>query len=149
MVLVGGTADDVPITEDRSWKNLNNVSFREHIHNAEVPKYLKAADVLVLPNVASSRESVAHTSPIKMFEYMDSRRPILAARLPSITEILNDKNSFLFKAGDGADFERVLNEIVKGKEAASLRAEIAKCESEEYTWKCRADRIGNGLKFPL
>jgi glycosyltransferase involved in cell wall biosynthesis len=52
----------------------------------------KAADALVLPNTAKEDISKYYTSPMKLFEYMASRRPIVATNIPSITEIINEEN---------------------------------------------------------
>ena len=65
-----------------------------------VSKYTEIADVLVLPNSAKDKMNL-YTSPIKMFEYMASKRPIVASSLPSIKEILSDQdNAILFNPND-------------------------------------------------
>ena len=55
----------------------------------------KAVDILVLPNSGKTEISRIRTSPMKMFEYMASKRPIIASNLSSLREILNKDNSIL------------------------------------------------------
>ena len=74
-----------------SFKNILVVGYRPH---SEIPYWLKAADVLVLPNSAKKEISKCWTSPMKMFEYMASQRPIVASDLPSIREILYDRSRY-------------------------------------------------------
>src|SRR5690606_26358643 len=47
----------------------------------DVPYYLKASDVLMMPHPWSHFYAY-HVSPLKLFEYMSSGRPIVASFLP-------------------------------------------------------------------
>jgi glycosyltransferase involved in cell wall biosynthesis len=71
-----------------------------------IPEYQMAADMLVLPNIPSTKESEKYTSPIKMFEYMASGVPIIASDMPSLREVLNDHNATLIPPGRCRSFAR-------------------------------------------
>ncbi len=137
-VFVGGTASDIN-RYCKKTKDLNNVVFLGHKSRDEIPSYIKSADVLLLPNVPTTQESLSYTSPIKMFEYMASGVPIVASDLPSIREVLNDTNAILVIPGSP-------DALLKGvalafqKDAAS-RAHRAKEDVKKYTWSARAQRI--------
>ncbi|MFQ5857321.1 MAG: glycosyltransferase, partial [Anaerolineae bacterium] len=56
---------------------VTNVQVLGHASPTQVPLYLAAADVLILPNSAKEDISRLYTSPLKLFEYMASGRPIV------------------------------------------------------------------------
>ena len=51
----------------------------------EIPLWLKAADALLLPGDPGSLIATRYTSPLKLFEYMASKRPIIAFDIPSFS----------------------------------------------------------------
>ena len=104
--------------------------------------FIKSADVLLLPNIPSTQESTFYTSPIKMFEYMASGVPIVASDLPSIREILNDRNAVLVKAGDASDLLRGITQALNDEK--NKFGMQAKKDVQQYTWLARAQNI---LKF--
>jgi len=117
----------------------NKVSVIEFQPHSEIPKYLKAADALVIPNKAENQLSVLHTSPLKLFEYMASKRPIIASDLPSIREIL-DESSATFVQPDSPE-DLAIGIINTLKADNTLKVENAFKIAEENTWKERARLI--------
>src|SRR5262249_22164092 len=68
LLLVGGWPDDLARLGPRA-RRCENLRLAGFVPNAQVPSYLAAADLLVLPN--SGRFASARiTSPLKLFEYM-------------------------------------------------------------------------------
>ena len=119
-----------------------NTRFIGQRPHEEIPLWLRAADVLVLPNTGKQKVSLYYTSPMKMFEYMASGTPIVASDIPSIAEILNDKNAFLAGADDPKDFAEKINSIFSdSRELANRRAIEAKKDVQKYTWAERARKI--------
>jgi glycosyltransferase involved in cell wall biosynthesis len=58
----------------------------------EIPAFLDAADVLVSPR------SLGTNTPLKIYQYLRSGRPIVATRLLTHTQVLNDEVAFLTDA---------------------------------------------------
>ena len=83
------------------------------------------------------------TSPLKLFEYMSHRKPIIASDLPVIREVLNEKNSILVKCDD---IDLWINSIkdLKNLKNRDLIANQALSDFYNYNWKNRAFLI---LKF--
>ncbi len=139
-VLVGGTRNDEEkykkIVGGRTLENFFVLGYKP---TEKIPNYLMAADVLVLPNIPITEESKYYTSPIKMFEYMASRTPIVAADLESIGEILNKNNAILFKAGDVEDLEEKIKLALKNNMVS--KTERAGEDVKEFTWQKRAQKI--------
>jgi glycosyltransferase involved in cell wall biosynthesis len=135
-VAVGGSKDEI---ESLKKEHTNgNIILREKVPNRMVPEYLKAADVLVLPNTSGAIVSEKYTSPMKLFEYMASGVPIVASDLPSIREILNDKNAILVNPNN----PKLLAEGVdRATTNPGDKAERALKDARNYTWPKRAERI--------
>ena len=88
VIFIGGMEKDAKNLEKFiQEKSLDKISILGHKPPDLIPLYLKAADLLVLPNsaLASAKEEISKhwCSPLKMFEYMASQRPIVASDLPS------------------------------------------------------------------
>jgi len=146
-VFVGGTEYDLKQFKKKA-EGLSNTLILGQKPHKEMPLFLKAADILVLPNSASNKIS-SYTSPLKLFEYMASGRPIVASNLESIGEILNQNNAILVKPDDNLDLS---NGIIKALEHQDICNQISAKGLEDvknYTWQKRAERIGAylGLSF--
>lgn len=145
-VFVGGMMQDVK-SFIKQHKECHNVIVLGHKLHHQIPIYLKAADVLVLPNSPKSKNpraipySIYDTSPIKLFEYMASRRPIVASNLPSIREILNEYLAVFFQADNPDDLAQKINNVLNHKSEADDRANHAWKFVQKYTWKNRAQLI--------
>ncbi|HQU07451.1 MAG: hypothetical protein B7X04_00575 [Parcubacteria group bacterium 21-54-25] len=111
-----------------------------HISRAQVPLYLRAADVLVMnyPNEDHYRN---YMSPMKLFEYMASGTPIVTSDLPSVREILTDAEAFFCTPDDTEALARALAEALAYPEEAATRARRARERAAEYTWEKRAASI--------
>ena len=150
--IIGGLEKDI-----KFWKskiNSKNIFFYGFIPHKEVSSYINALDVCLLPNqkivLAHGSESSKEfmnisdfTSPLKLFEYMSHRKPIIASDLPVIREVLNEKNSILLKCDD---IELWINSIknLKNLKNRDLIANQALSDFYNYSWKNRALLV---LKF--
>jgi glycosyltransferase involved in cell wall biosynthesis len=145
VVFVGGTEKDLKMFKKRNeyLKNILIVGYRSH---QEIPIWLKAADVLVLPNTGNKDISRLYTSPMKLFEYMASGVPIIASDLPSIREVLNEQNAILVQSGDSKSFASGIREALNNKELADMISSWALLGVEKYTWKNRAKSILDFIK---
>ena len=119
----------------------SRVTFTGLIPPAEVAARLREADVLTLPNPKSAISS-EFTSPLKLFEYMASGRPIVASDLPSLREVLrNEDNALLVEPGNPpalvAAIQRIKDDAALGRRlAAQARIDVA-----QFTWARRAERL--------
>lgn len=122
-----------------------NVEFHGYIPNAQVPEMLQKHDILLLPNqekqICKGEDIGKVTSPLKMFEYMASGRVIIASDIPVLREILNEQNSYLVKADDPQAWVKAVRHIETNREEAVRKAERAKMEVNQYSWKSRARKM--------
>lgn len=114
-------------------KNLHLVGYRPH---EEMRLWQSAADVLVLPNSAKEEVSSHYTSPMKLFEYMAAGRAIVASRVSSITEIVDDTSAYLCNPDDPRDMAEVLLKVFVASEFRNARSLVG-----QYSWSERAHRV--------
>lgn len=145
LVIVGGTDKDILNLKNKT-KGMTNILIIGHLPQHQIPDYLKASDILVLPNSASSTISHTYTSPLKLFEYMASEKPIIASDLPSIREILNNYNSVLVDPDDSEKLAKAINLVLSD---ATLSDKISKqsfTDVQKYSWLSRAKNIISFIK---
>lgn len=100
-----------------------------------------AGDVLVLPNTGKNTISALFTSPLKLFSYMASGRPIVASDLPSIREILNDDVGYLVHADNPQAFADGIVRACSEESISEQKAQGAKSLVIRYDWRHRAKKI--------
>ena len=136
-VVIGGEEKELPVLKRR----YPQVIFLGPRPYAELPLNLAAADVLILPNTGKDEISVRFTSPLKLFAYMASGRPIVASNLPSLCEVISEDMAYLVKPDDPKALAEGIQEALAHPEDASLRAVRAKAEVVRYSWDARAQAI--------
>jgi len=143
IVFVGGT-DDVLIPFE---KYVQSKEYRDKViitgykrHN-EIAYYLKAADILVIPNSSKEKISNYNTSPLKLFEYMASEVPIIASDVPSIREIMNNNNCIFSKPDDGSSIAKCITILLSDQRLVDRLSKQARYDVDKYTWKKRAMNI--------
>lgn len=135
---VGGSHD---VNKDffKAVKGKNNISVLGFVERKLALNYLNNADVVVVPN--SGRDPMSsYTSPLKLFEYMAARKPVVASRLASLQEILRDhENAVLFNPDDPADLAEKISWVLNND--CSHLVDQAWKDVQEYSWNKRAEKI--------
>lgn len=140
-LFVGGSEGDIAryrtLAADHE---LANVQFTGFVRQSEIPGWLFAADVLVMPYNRQTGSSW-FMSPMKLFEYMAAERPIVATNFPSVAEILRDgHNAILVEPENPAALRAGVERALQGPDSGRL-ARQARIEVEHHTWTRRARRI--------
>lgn len=85
-----------------------NVTFLGY--SAELPKFYAISDVLI---ASSLREGL----PVNVVEAMAIGLPTVASRNRGHIELVDERNGFLYDAGDVARLSAILNELIKNRES--------------------------------
>lgn len=141
--IVGGTEADIQALKDfAAERHLKRLEIVGYVPYSRVPLYLAAADALALPNTSDARISREYTSPLKLFEYMGARRPIVASDLPSIREILrHQRNALLVQPDDPKCLAEGILHVLSQPQLAHELVNRAYTEVRSYTWDARAMKI--------
>ncbi len=121
-----------------------NIYFMGMRNFKEMPLWRAAADVLIVTGTKNDDYSFFYTSPMKLFEYMGARRPIIASRTPAIEQVVSDKEVFFHEADNPQDLANKIKFVFENKEEVNKKIESAYIKAGEYTWENRAKKI---LKF--
>lgn len=108
----------------------------------DLPNYLHAMDILLLPRIPSPASE--SSSPLKLYEYLAVGKPIAVSGVP----IPDDMNAFVFSDGSGSDLAQAFS-FAEGEVAGlserldALRQEYAK----RHTWQARVACIESALEM--
>lgn len=148
--IVGGLQKDISLWKEKV--NSKNVIFHGFMAQNKLHEIFDILDVCILPNQkfiegysSGKGKSVnisSYTSPLKMFEYMAHKKPIIASDIPVLREVLNENNAILVKPND---YDAWRKAIIKLKEDSNHRERISSNAYNDFiknhTWKCRAEAI--------
>ncbi|NUM25112.1 MAG: glycosyltransferase family 4 protein [Candidatus Buchananbacteria bacterium] len=139
-VFVGGTDSDIKHFKNQ-FSNNDKIIIVGRVDHKLIPSYLKAADVLVLPNSAKSKISKLYTSPMKLFEYMASGAPIVASSLPSIREVVGEQEVQFFEPDSAVSLAEAIKKVLADISLGERLAQQARRVVSQFTWDQRAKKI--------
>ncbi len=135
--IVGGTDNDI-VRMVSQYGNQPNIHFTGFVNPGEIHKYQLAADVLVAPYTTEAWMP----SPLKLFEYMATGRPLVASKLDVIEEVIQDqKNGYLVEPNSVKGLTEQITWILDNKNKSAEVGARAKEDAKKYTWKRRAKDI--------
>lgn len=152
--VVGGAEDD--IAEWKQRVTTENVIFHGFVNQSEVPRYMEALDVCLLPNQrtvsvfgSGDADIGRYTSPLKMFEYMSHGKPIIASDLSVLREVLtHGKNALLCDPQDPDAWKNALRRLENDTSCRRYLGQQAQRDfKRHYTWRARAQRILESVAF--
>ncbi|MDD5031494.1 MAG: glycosyltransferase [Patescibacteria group bacterium] len=141
---VGGSKEDINYYKGitQSLGVANNIFLLPRVGIRELAVYQKACDILLMP-FPYKKHYAFYMSPIKMFEYMASQRPIITSDLPAIREILNEDKAFFVKPDNPESLAEGIKEVLQNRALADKILKKAYQDVKHYTWKNRAINIIN------
>ncbi|MCR4279352.1 MAG: glycosyltransferase [Candidatus Zambryskibacteria bacterium] len=142
MAFVGGTQEE--IVEYSLYAQTQGVAnrciFIERKSFNEVVVYEQAMDMLVIP-YPDEPHFRRWGFPMKVYEYLASRRPIIYSRLDIIDEVLSDI-AWSFEPGNSQDLSEVIKKIANDTNVNDKVAKAYKI-AENSTWGTKAVNIIN------
>lgn len=146
--IIGGTEDDIK-TRKRGIRG-NNIFFHGFIPPSLTNRYIRNYDIMIMPyqkKVTVSGDKFSDTSqwmsPLKMFEYMASGKPIIASDLPVLREVLEQgKNAILADPENIAGWVSAVKYLANNEDVRKRIAQQALIDlKQSYTWEKRAQKV--------
>jgi glycosyltransferase involved in cell wall biosynthesis len=95
----------------------------------EIPAFLDAADVLVSPR------STGTNTPLKIYQYLRAGRPIVATRLVTHTQVLNDEVAILTPPTPEGFGAGILDAIAQPERARAIGARARQLAETKYSYE--------------
>ncbi len=143
-VLVGGNEQETAeLAANARARQLDNVLLTGRVAIKDVPLYLTAADVLLIPPTAQPLKVGGRTVlPMKVFTYLAAGRAILAPDLPDTSEVLkHEHNSLRVEPDDRQAAAQSLKRLFEDKTLAEKLSQNARLDAQGFTWGKRAERL--------
>jgi len=144
-VAVGGSQKEIDfyqkIAENKKISDL--VKFIPRIQTERLAIFQQACDIMMMP-FPWQHHFAYFMSPLKMFEYMASHRPIIATNLPSIKEVLNQNNSVIVEHDNPQSLAQGIKNLIEHPDLRQKISNQAWNDVQKYSWQ---QRVSNIIKF--
>jgi len=119
-LLVGGDPSSVQRMKNKAKQLgiLDQVFFTGQVDPSEIPLYIKCADVLISPRLSGTN------TPLKIYSYLKSGKPLVATELWTHTQVLDERICILVKPRPKDVAKGILMALFNDQ--AKSRAEVAK-----------------------
>ncbi|HUO50623.1 MAG TPA: glycosyltransferase family 4 protein [Candidatus Paceibacterota bacterium] len=141
--VVGGEANDIA----EYAKLATDLGVHDRVHlvgkvpHAQVSEYLAAFDVVVAP-FPDFEHYRLYMSPLKIFEYMVAKVPMVVSDLPSLRDVLDERTAVLIPpAGEHALATAIQEFQANPSRAANIANAAYELVISHYSWRARAERI--------
>ena len=136
LVLAGGKPDQVARARQRVHAAGMDAAtvFAGERPAEEIPAYLLAADVLVSPR------SRGTNTPLKIYQYLRSGKPIVATRLLTHTQVLTDDTAVLTGTTAGEFAEGILAVLTDNGRAAAIGKQARLMADTKYSYEAYLER---------
>ncbi len=131
LVLVGGRPEQVDAvrTEACGRGLADRVIIVGQRPSSEIPLYLRMADALVSPR------STGTNTPLKIYQYLRSGTPIVATRLLTHTQVLNDDTAILTPVSPEGFAEGILAAFNDRERASAVAARAKRLAETKYSYE--------------
>jgi glycosyltransferase involved in cell wall biosynthesis len=136
LLLAGGNAQQVAAAHrDAERAGIAHATvFAGERPSSEIPAFLDAADVLVSPR------SRGTNTPLKIYQYLRAGRPIVATRLLTHTQVLDDEVAILTEATADGFAAGIARGLSDPDASAALGARAARLAATKYSYEAYLDR---------
>jgi alpha-maltose-1-phosphate synthase len=103
--------------------------------HAQVPAALDAADIGIAPYAA---DAPPYFCPLKLFEYLAAGLGVVAAEIPGVTELVDERTAVLVPPGDPDALAAAVGSLAADRHRRARLGRAGRALAEEHTWAHRA-----------
>ena len=148
--IFGGKPEEIKIFQEEG--ECSNVVFYGYVSHRKLKTYLTSCDALIAPYmphiyINTGVDIARWISPLKLFEYMALKKPILCSDLPVLREIMQDQVNCLLVDPDKIEDWSVAIERLRGDKALvrSIIENAYNAIKQKYSWDVRAVNISHSI----
>ena len=134
-VFMGGDADRIAVLQARSRGAGSRCVFAGPRPPSELKAFLGLADVLVSPRIRGEN------TPFKVYTYLASGKPLVATRLPTHTQLMDESMAFLVEPSPAGLATGILAALADPAEAAQRAARGRALIQREYSPRRFAEKV--------
>lgn len=140
--IIGGKDKDLLFWKSKV--NYRNLIFHGFVEPKETYKYRNMCDILLAPYQSDNEgnRSSKYMSPIKLFEYMSSKKVIICSNFKVVYEALDDSCAILVDSDKIDMWENAIIEVINNKEKRNeLSLNAFNKFKDNFTWRARVEKI--------
>lgn len=144
LLLIVGDGDDLPrikqLVEELGCAEA--VRFTGWVPLTEVPRYMLIADLCVIS--ARLNPTYERYTPVKLFEYIEYNRPILATRLQALVDVITEDGALFYAPDDDEDLAKKVLWAWSHPGELARKTHVARSIYEaKYRWSTVKDKLLN------
>lgn len=143
---IGGTPEDLSRQKIKAESmGLKNVFFHGHRNHSDVPPYLWFADVLLLVP-SNNHPSARWTSPVKMGEYLASKKPVIASDIPALRDNLTDKEVLFVEPDSAGALKQGIEKLIGDVPFSKQLVETGFLKAKSISYIVRAKKVLTAMR---
>ena len=136
--LVGGTHTEF---EKATKVSSSPLRFGGSVAHNDIAVWCSAADLLLILGTRANEFSYRYTAPMKLFEYLASGRPVIAADTLALRSLVSEYEVEFYAPDDHVDLARKISAVFSNPEKSNRMSMSGLQKAYEHTWRKRAERI--------
>jgi glycosyltransferase involved in cell wall biosynthesis len=139
-LLVGGSGAELKEMRKMAGKLglADRVIFVNRVPPSQIPFYVSLADVLVSPRLAGTN------TPLKIYSFLKSGKPLVVTNLLTHTQVLNSRNAILAEP-DAQSLANGISFALRSEEGRARALAAAEWAQKEFTFPKYLEKIGQIL----
>lgn len=144
-LMVGGHSDQVSLYQ----KQVDDAGlsssfiFTGQVKPQEIPSYMRCSDILLSPRISGTN------TPLKIYSYLRSGLPIVATRMLTHTQVLNDDVAELTGTSPEAFAQGILRVLKDKKSSKKMTKNAKKLADEKYSYAVYKEKLVGCVKLAV